>query len=335
MGEETMKRYEPVIFLRMIAVALAVAVFAAVGVSIAADTYPSKPIRLIVPFAAGGLGDLTARTVAQKMGENMGQRFVIDNRPSAGMAVSAEMALNAPADGYTILHGGSGTAVSATLFKSLPYNILTDFVQVSLMASTDLLLIVNSESKYASLGEMIAYGKSNPGKLNFGTVSVGSTQHLAAELFKRVAGVNAVIVTYKGTPEALVALRSGEVDLVFDYASGALPQIQSKSIRILAIAAPRRDTDMPDIPTTGEAGVPGFHVESWNAVSVRTGTPRPIIDRLNREMVTALSSTEVKQKLAALGLRPKSATPEQTREFMISEIARWKSVIESANIPRN
>jgi tripartite-type tricarboxylate transporter receptor subunit TctC len=318
----------------MMAVALAITMAAAVGSAGAAETYPSRPIRLLVPFGPGGIGDLTARTVALKMGENMGQRIIIENKPSAGMAVSAEMALNAPADGYTLLHGGSGTAVSATLFKSLPYNILTDFVQVSLMASTDLLLIVNANSRFASLGDLVAFAKRNPGKLNLGAVSVGSTQHLSAELFKRLAGLEAAIINYKSTPDVLVALRSGEVDLLFDYASGVLPQIREKAVRILAIGAPKRNPDMPDIPTTGEAGVPNFHVESWNAVSVRTGTPRPIIDRLNREMVAAVGSADVKQKLAALGLNPKTATPEHTREFMISEIARWKAIIESANIPK-
>lgn len=321
---------------RSLVVCLSFAAAALVTVcgSAAAQTYPSRPIRFLLPFAPGGIGDLTARLVAQKMSESIGQQVVVENRPSAGMILSATSALQAPADGHMMVLAGNGTAISATLFKSLPYNILTDFMQVSTLASFDLVLLVHPDSKFASLAQMIAFAKSNPGKLNLGTVSIGSTQNLSAELFKSLAGVEAQIVPFKGTPALIAALRSNNVDVVFEFVPPVLGQIKGNAVRALAVASARRHPLLPDTPTAAESGLPGYRVSSWNAVSVRANTPRPIIDRVNREIVAAVNSPEVKQKLHDLGAEAHPATPEQTRELMISEIARWKAVIERANIPR-
>lgn len=304
------------------------------GAAAAAQEYPSKPIRFLLPFAPGGIGDLTARVVAQKLGENMGQNVVVDNRPGAGMILSATAALQSAADGYTMILAGNGTAISATLFKSLPYNILKDFTQVSTLASFDLVLVTTPKSKLKSVADLIATAKQNPGKLNFGTVIVGSTQNLSAELFKSVAGIEAQVVPFKGTPALVAALRADNIDVAFEFAPPAIPHIKAGALKALAVAAAKRHPDMPDVPTTVEAGLADFQVSSWNAVSVRAQTPRAIVERLNREIVTALGSPEVKQKLNALGAEPYPSTPEQTRERMRSEIARWKAVIERANIPR-
>jgi tripartite-type tricarboxylate transporter receptor subunit TctC len=299
----------------------------------AAETYPSKPIRLLVPYGPGGIGDLTARIVADKMSENMGQRLVIDNRPSAGMSISGETAMHAPADGYTILHGGNGTAISASLFKRLPYDIVKDFTQLSTLASFDLVLLVSPDSKFSSLRDLMTFAKSNPGKLTFGTISIGATQHLAAELFKSMFGIEAAIVPYKNTASVIVAVRSQEVDVGFEFVPAVLTQVQSKTIKALAIAAPRRFVGLPDVPTTAEAGFPSYRVSGWNMYNVKNGTPRPIVERLNKEIIDALKSPEVVQKLRAQGAEPWPMTLDEARKHMASEVARWKVVIEKAKIP--
>jgi tripartite-type tricarboxylate transporter receptor subunit TctC len=329
-----MKRNRIIFPLSLTASMLVLFVLASVSVVSAAETYPSKPIRLILDLAAGGYGDITARVVAQKIGDSMGQRVVVENRPGAG-AVAAKMAvIQAPADGYTMTTAGGATAVSETLFKQLPYNILNDFMQVSPMVNTDLVLLVKSDSKFASLVDVLKFAKSNPGKLNLGTSYIGSTQNLGAEIFKKHAGINAVTVPYKSPQDVIVALRSGAIDVAFDFLPTTLAQIRNKEIRGLAIAGDKRFAGLPDMPTTAEAGFPDYEVASWNGISVKTGTPRPIIDRLNKEIGDALKAPDVKTKLLDLGLTPFWLTPEKTRELMVAEIAKWKKVIEDNNIPR-
>lgn len=301
----------------------------------AAQPFPNKPIRILLPYGAGGIGDLTARVIAQKMGKNMGQQVIIDNRPGAGGVQAFQGGMQAPADGYTLVMGGNGTAISQSLFKSLPYNILTDFVQVSAMSKFSLVLVVGPDSKFRSVADVVTYGKANPGKLNFGTSSIGSTQHLSAELFKSVAGVDAQVVPFKAAAALITAVRSGDVDVVFDFLPPMLPQIKGGNVRALAIAADKRSASLPDVPTTAEGGLRGYEVQSFNAVSVRAGTPRPVVERLNKEFVAAINSPEVTRKLREMNSEPYPLTPEQTRELMIAEIARWKAVIVRANITRN
>jgi len=313
---------------------LAAAALAVVCGAAAAQAYPAKPIRFLLPFAPGGIGDITARIVAQKMSDNIGQQVVVDNRPGAGMIISASAALQAPADGYTMLLAGNGTAITTSLFKSLPYDILRDFTQVATLASFDLVLLVNADSKFTSLADMLAFARSNPGKLNFGTINPGSTQFLSAELFKSVAGINAQTVPFKATPALVIALRSHSVDVAFDFMPAVLSQLQSNAIRALGVASTRRYAKLPNTPTIAEGGVANYIVSSWNAVSVRAETPRVVVDRLNKEIVAAVNSPEVRQKLLELGAESRPSTVEQARELMISEIARWKGVIERAGIER-
>lgn len=303
--------------------------------SVCAQSFPSKPIRLLLPYGAGGIGDLTARVIAQKMSENMGQQVIVDNRASAGGVQAFLGGTQAPADGYTVVMGGNGTAISQSLFKSLPYNILTDFIQVSAMSKFSLVLLVSPDSKFRSVADLIAYGKANPGHLNFGTSSIGSTQHLAAELLKSVAGIDAQVVPFKVAGALYTGLRSGDIDVAFEFMPPVLSLIKGGTVRALAIAAEKRNPSLPDVPTTAESGLRGYQVNSWNAVSVKAGTPHAIIDRLNKEFVTAINSPEVSQKLREMNSEPYPLTPEQTRELMVSEIARWKTVIDRANIPRN
>jgi len=300
-----------------------------------AQSFPAKPIRMLLPYGAGGIGDLTARVIAQKMSENMGQQIVIDNRAGAGGVQAFQGGLQAPADGYTLVMGGNGTAISQSMFKSLPYNILSDFTQVSAMSKFSLAILVSPDSKFKTLADLIAWGKAHPGKLNLGTSSIGSTQHLAAELFKSVAGIDAQVVPFKVTAGLYTALKAGDVDVAFEFIPPVLAQVKGGNARAIAVASDKRSASLPEVPTTGESGLKGFEVNSWNAVSVKAGTPRPIVERLNKEFVAAINSPEVGAKLREMNSEPYPLTPEQTRELMSSEIARWKGVIERASIPRN
>ena len=312
-------------------------IIAAIAGSVAfaqsAAPYPSKPIRFLVPFAPGGVGDLTARVIAHKMSENMGQQIVIDNRPSAGMIVSADMALKAEPDGYTMVLSGNGTAVSVSLFKSLPYDPLVDFAQVSTMAFFDLLLVAGPNSKFNSMADVLAFARANPGKLDIGTVSIGSTQNLSAELFRSMAGIDAQIVPFKATPALLNALRANDIHVVFEFIGPLMPQIKNNTVKPLAASSNRRSAMFPEIPTMAESGLPGFQVASWNAVSVHAKTPRAIVERLAKEVASATSSPDVKEKLQLLGMEARSMSPDQTRDLMAAEITKWKSVIQRAKIP--
>lgn len=308
---------------------------AGLPVPAAAQQFPVKPIRLLLPYGAGGIGDLTARVIAQKMGENMGQQIIIDNRASAGGVQAFLGGLQAPADGYTLVMGGSGTAISQSMFKALSYNILTDFTQVAAMTRFSLVVLVRPESPFRSVADLIAWGKAHPGKLNFGTTSIGSTQHLSAELFKSVAGVDAQVVPFKVSSALYTALRAGDVDVAFEFIPPVLSSIKGGAVRALAIAADKRNATLPDVPTTAEGGLRGYEVSSWNAVSARTGTPRAIVERLNKEFVAAANSPEVAHKLREMNSEPYSLNVDQSRELMVSEIARWRSVIEAAHISRN
>lgn len=300
-----------------------------------AEDFPNRPLRLLLPYGAGGIGDTTARVIAVKMSENIGQQVVIENKASAGGIQAFLGGLQAPADGYTLVMGGNGTAISQSMFKSLPYDILADFTQVSAMSKFSLALLVGPQSKFRSLQELIAYAKANPGQLTFGTSSIGSTQHLAAELFKSVAGVQAEVVPFKVAGALYTSLHAGDIDLAFEFVPPVLSQIKSGNVRALAVAADKRNASLPDVPTTAQSGLKGYEVASFNAVSVRAGTPKPIVDRLNKEFVAAINAPDVTQKLRDMNSEPYPLTPAQTRQLMVSEIARWKAVIETANIPRN
>ncbi len=299
-----------------------------------AQAYPVKPIRFILQHAPGGYGDITARLVAKKMSESMGQQVIVDNRPSAGAIVAANIVAKSEPDGYTLLLTGSGTAVSASLFKLLPYDVLKDFAQVSTMGFTDIVVLTGPDAKITSLAELLAFARQNPGKLNIGCNNIGSTQHLAAELFKSMAGIQAQIVPFKSFSGLLTALRGGEIHVAFEYVAPVVQLIKANTIKALAIGSKERFSGLPNVPTAAEGGVPGYQASSWNGVSVPAKTPRPIINRLYREIAAAVATPDVAQRLRELGIEPRAYTPEQTRELMISDIAKWKVVIERAKIPR-
>lgn len=298
-----------------------------------AQTFPSKPIRIVVPFGAGGVADLTARTVAQKLGESLGQAVVIENKPGAGGVVAGDAVAKAEPDGHTLLLMSNGTAVSAGLFKSLPFNTARDFAPVSTLGFFDIAIITPADSKFKNLGELLAFAKANPGKLNLGTINIGSTQNLAGELFKTSSGADMQIVPFNGTPAVITALRGGQVDAAVEILGPVLPQIKANALRALAVTGEKRAAVLPDVPTAKESGLPTFVASSWNALAAPAKTPKDVIARLNKEITAAVNSPDVKKKLADLNVEARASSPEQAAELLASETKRWGEVIVRAKIP--
>jgi tripartite-type tricarboxylate transporter receptor subunit TctC len=299
-----------------------------------AQPYPAKPIRLLVPFAPGGIGDLTGRAVAQKMGEALGQQIIIDNRPSAGGIVATELVAKAAPDGYTLLLMNNTNAVSAALFRKLPYDTVRDFAMITTLGAFSIVMFVNPESPLRSVKDLIAHAKANPGKLNIGTINIGSTQHLSAELFKSMAGVEIEHVPFNSTGAVVTGLRGSNVQVAFEFLAPVLGQIKGGSLRALAVTPASRFTVLPDVPTVAESGLPGYEVTAWNGVAAPAGTPRAIIDRLNQEVHAAMNAPDLKKRFQELGVESNLRTPEASRAFLIADIAKWNGVIDKARIPR-
>jgi tripartite-type tricarboxylate transporter receptor subunit TctC len=319
--------------MRMKRVVLALLLAAACG-GAQAQAYPTKPIRIVLPFAAGGVADITARTVSQKMSEPLGQQVLIENRPSAGGVVAADAVAKSAPDGYTLFLMSNGTAVSASLFKSLPYDAVRDFAPVSTMGYFDLVLIVGPGSTFGSVRDLIAAAKAAPNKLSIGTITAGSTQHLAMELFRSMAAVDLQAIPYKTTPEVMTALRAGDIQAAFEFVAPVMGQIRGGAVRALGITSERRFVGLKDLPTIAEGGVPGYVASSWNGIAAPAKTPRPVVDRLNREIAAAVAAPEVKQKLLELGVDTRASTPEELQKLLVAEIAKWGAVIERAKIEK-
>lgn len=300
----------------------------------AQSVFPSKHVRVVVPFAAGGVGDLTARIVAQKLAELLGQSVVIENRPGAGGVVAADTVARAEPDGHTLFLMSNGTAVTAGLFKSLPFDTVRDFTPVSTLGYFDIAVVVPATSPHKTLGELVAFGKANPGKINVGSINIGSTQNLAAELFKSTAGLDAQVVPFNGTPALIGAIRGQQVDVAVEILAPMLTQIQGGAVRALAVTGEKRSIVLPEVPTAVEAGVKDFVASSWNALAVPSRTPRPVVDRLQREIAAALADPGVREKLRGLNIDARASTPEQAATLLASDIRRWSGVIERAGIPR-
>lgn len=312
------------------------AVTALMSSGVSAQTFPSKPLKIVVPNAAGGAADLTARTVAQEMSKTLGQSVVIDNKPSAGGVVAGELVAKAEPDGHTLLLVSSGTAVSAALFKQLPFDTLKDFTPVSMLATFDLALVVADNGRFKTLAELLAYARANPGKLNIGTPNIGTTQHLAAELFKTTSGVDMQIVPFNGTPAVITALRGGTLDVAIDILGPLMSQISSKALRPLAVLGDKRASQLPDTPAVRESGgsLAAFNVSSWNGLSVPAKTPKEAVARLNREIQAALALPEVKKRLLDLNLAAQGSTSQQLGDHLAFDIKRWGDVIQKAGIAK-
>jgi tripartite-type tricarboxylate transporter receptor subunit TctC len=302
------------------------------GQALAQTRFPEKPLSLIVPFGPGGIADLTARALAEHMARTLGQPVVVENKPSAGSIVASQAVANARPDGHTLLLMSNGHAVSVALFKKLPYNPLKDFAPISVIGSFDLGLFVPSASRFGNLKELLSFAKAQPGKLTIGTIAVGSTQHLAAKLFETVAGIDALVVPYKGSPAVITALRAGEIDLALEIVGPMLPQVQAGAVKVLAVSSDRRHPALPDVPTALQAGVPGYHVASWNGLAAPAGTPAAVIDVLNRAVREAVGSADVQAKLGKLGMHLGAGSPAELHALLGSEIKRWGDVIRRAKI---
>jgi tripartite-type tricarboxylate transporter receptor subunit TctC len=306
----------------------------AAGNAMAAQPYPTKPIRFIVPFGPGGVGDITARLAAQKMSASLGQQVIIDNRPGAGGIVASELVAKAEPDGHTMLLLNNAHAVSMSLFKSLPYDTLRDFAPVTSISTFSIVVLVAPDSPIRSVKELIASAKANPGKLNAGTIQIGATQHLSSELFKSLAGIDVVHVPYGNTGAVLAALRSNSVQVAFEFIAPVIGQIKAGQLRALAVSTPNRSSSLTDVPTAQEAGVPGYEVMSWNGIGVPARTPRAIIERLNRAAVDGLNAPDLRQRFNELSVDARPDTPDGFRKLVASEIVKWRKVIEAAKIPK-
>ena len=294
--------------------------------------YPERPITLVVPFAPGGIADVTARAVAESMAKTLGQPVVVDNRPSAGSIVASQAVASAKPDGHTLLLMSNSNAVSVGLFKKLPYDTIKDLAPVSTLGFFDLGLFVPSASRFASLRDLLRYAKDHPSELKIGTISVGTTQHLAAQLFQSMAGVEVLTVPYKASGAVVVALRSNEIDVALEIVGPMIPQVNSGAIRLLAVTGDQPNPALPSAPTAQQAGLPGYAVSSWNAIAAPAGTPAPVIERLNQAVQLALASPKLRSALEPLGVRLQGSTPAQAQALLAAEIKRWGVVIHTAKI---
>jgi tripartite-type tricarboxylate transporter receptor subunit TctC len=296
-----------------------------------APAYPTKPIRLVVPFPAGGTTDILARAAAQKLTEAWGQPVVVDNRPGAGGNIGSELVAKAAPDGYTLEMGTVGThAINASLYAKMPYDHVKDFFPVILVAGVPNVLVVHPSVPVNSVAELIAYAKANPGKLNFASSGNGTSIHLSAELFKVMSGVQMAHVPYKGSAPAVQDLLGGQVQLMFDNLPSALPHIKGGKLRALAVTSAQRAPVLPDVPTIAEAGLPGFEASSWFGVLAPAGTPPAIVAKLNAEIAKWLASPEAKEKLQAQGANVAGGPPEEFAKHIAAETAKWAKVVKES-----
>jgi tripartite-type tricarboxylate transporter receptor subunit TctC len=309
---------------------LALATLCACATAFAAE-YPDHPIRLVVPFPAGGGADALARTIMPRVGEILGQPIVIDNRPGAGGNIGSELVARSPADGYTLLYGTNGThAINQTLYGKLPFDPQRDFAPVSRMTRIAAMMVVNPAVPAKSVAEFIEFARANPGKLSFASAGNGTTSHLAGELFKSLAGIDLLHVPYRGGGAAMTDLIGGQVTMMIDVMPNAWPQARAGKVRALAVTTARRFPSAPDIPTIAESGVPGFEMSAWDGILAPAGTPRPVIDRLNDAIRHALDDPQVKQALLERGAETVPGTPEEFARHISSETEKWAKVIQQA-----
>ena len=296
-----------------------------------AQTYPSKPVRVVVPFAAGGTTDIVTRILAQRMEEIWGQQLVVDNRPGAGGNIGSEIVARSPADGYTLLMATVAThGINASLYRKIPYDPVADFAPITLVASTPSVVMLHPSIPANSIKELIALAKAKPGELNFGSSGNGSSHHLAGELFDSLAGVKMTHVPYKGTAAALVDLLGGRIQLTFDTLPSAMPYVKGGKLKAIAVTSAKRTRSLPDLPTIAEAGVPGYEVTSWYGLLAPAGTPPDIVKKLSADFVRAIRIPEVSEKMIEAGAEPVANTSEQFAEFIRSELKKWAVVVQGS-----
>ncbi|GAA6120403.1 tripartite tricarboxylate transporter substrate binding protein [Acidovorax sp. FG27] len=301
------------------------------AVSAAADSYPVKPIRLVVPFPPGGTTDNLGRQLATRLSQRLGQQVVVDNRGGAGGNIGADLVAKAPADGYTLLFGTVGTsAINASLYHRLPYDPKKDFTSVAPFASVPNILVVNPLVPVKTVAELIAYSKSRPDTLNMGSAGSGTTNHLSGELFKSMTGASFIHVPYKGSGPAMADLLGNQIQLMFDNLPGSLPQVKAGALRALAVTSAARSPALPDVPTMAEAGVPGYVAEVWFGVIAPKGLPPAILDRLSREITEISSEKAALDKLAAQGATPLASTPAEFEQRIRNDTDKWAKIVKES-----
>ena len=296
--------------------------------------YPDRSVRIVLPFAAGGVADITARIVAEKLSEKLGQRFYVENQAGAGGIVAARTVTSSAPDGYTLALLSNGTAVSVSLFKKLPFDPLKDFTPVSSLGFFDFIFATAANSPFKTLGDFIAAAKAKPGSLNVATISVGSTQNLSAELFKTAAGIDFAIIPYRGTPEIQVALLQGDVALTIDSYSAMKGNLADGKLRVLASSGAVRSEATPELATVRESGVADYDVVSWNALFAPAGTPPEIVNTLNAALREILADHDMKKRLIELGIEAQGGTPQEIFDRLKSDIEKWRVVIEKAGVEK-
>ncbi len=316
---------------RALLTALAAATAGALPLAASAQSYPSKPITIIVPFSAGGTTDILARVVGQALTTELGQSVIVDNRAGAGGNIGASLAAKAPADGYTLFMGTVGThAINAALYKKMPFDPIKDFAPLTRVANVPNLLVANPAQPYKTVQELIAYAKANPGKVNFGSSGSGSSIHLSGELFKSMAKVDMQHVPYKGSAPAVTDLLGNQIGIMFDNMPSAIQHVRSGKLRPLAVTTAKRSPELPDVPTIAEAGVPGYEATSWFGLFAPAGTPAPVVAQLNKAIVKVLNLPDVKKKIAEQGGEVVAETPEQFAAFIQKEAVKWGKVVKES-----
>ena len=321
----------------VIAVAAAILTASVIALSAAAETqgnYPNHPVVLIVPYGAGGVADVGMRILGDRLSNRLKQQFVIENRPGAGGIVAAQAGASAPPDGYTLLMTGNNTAIATALFKSLPFNVLTDFASISTASFFDLLIVTRAGSPLKSLQDVIKAARANPGKINIGTITPGSTQNLAAELFTSTADIKATIVTFRTSPDMAGAVMRGDVDVAFEFYAAIHGLLADNKVVALASTGAKRTAYLPDVPTVMESGIKDYDVASWNGLSVPAATPKAVIATLNQAMKAVIPSPEIQSKSKEMGMEMRWSTPEDMTARLKADIAKWGAVIEKAGIPK-
>jgi tripartite-type tricarboxylate transporter receptor subunit TctC len=304
------------------------------SVSAQTSDYPTKPVRIFVPYGPGGVGDVTMRIIADNLSRTLKQQFVIENRPGAGGIVNATTVLHAEPDGYTLIETGNGSSISVSLFQNLPFDVLKDFAPISVTGTFEMLLGVSDNSPYKGLKDVVAAAKKSPGKINLGAINPGSTQNLSAYLFEQVTGAKYTIVTYRTTPDLITALLRGDVDVGFDYFAGLQSQIGPGKIRIVATSGEERDPLLKDVPTAKESGFPDYVVVGWNGLAAPAKVSPEIVNTLHDAVIKALADPGVKAKARNLGIDPTGSTPQQMHDRLAADAAKWRGVIDKAGIPK-
>jgi tripartite-type tricarboxylate transporter receptor subunit TctC len=313
---------------RLLALAAALTCSAALPLQAQPSAWPAKPIKLVVGYAAGGATDVIARIIAIKLGEQLGQSVIVDNRSGANSNVGAEIVARSPADGYTLYVYTIANTINASLYDKLSYDPLKDFEPIGLIAKVPNILVVNEKSPIKSVADYVQFTKESPNGITFASSGSGSSIHLSGEMFKMVAKLNMLHVPYRGSAPAMNDLLGGQVQSMFDNTPSALPHVRGGKLRAIAITSAQRSTLLPDVPTVAESGFPGFDVQSWFGLAAPAGTPRPVVDRLNAELSKVLTNPDVRQRLLNLAATPAPGTPEQMRSFASTEVKRWHDVVK-------